>query len=83
MLMVLSGVKRMAMCDFGVMSGLFMMAGLGVLGRFSMMLCGVFVMVGRLVVMFVNRMLIHNNSSPGCVARTASPTVSTNPMKQL
>jgi hypothetical protein len=64
MLMVLSGVKRMAMSDFGVMSGLFVVAGLGVFGRFSMMLCGVFVMFGCFGVMFVNRMLIHN-SSPG------------------
>jgi hypothetical protein len=43
-----------------------------VFGGFSMMLCGVFVMVGCFGVMFVNRMLVHN-SSPRCVARTASP----------
>lgn len=58
-LMMLGGVQRMTMRDFGVMRGLFVIAILGVGGRFAVMLGRVFVMFRRLLVMLVNVMRGH------------------------
>jgi hypothetical protein len=53
------GVQRMSMRDFGVMRGLFVVAGLGMFGGFAMMFGRMLVMLGGLFVMFVNVVLVH------------------------
>jgi hypothetical protein len=65
MLMMLSGVKRMAVCDLGMMGCLFMMPRLRMFGGFSVVLGGMFVMFGSFHVVFVNCMLFHEGT-PGC-----------------
>jgi hypothetical protein len=59
MLVMLGGVQRMAVGHFGVVRGLFVVAGLGVLGGFTMVLGCVLVVVRGEFVMFVNVMTVH------------------------
>lgn len=56
---VLGGMQRMAVGYFGVMSGLLVIARLGVLGSFAMVLGRMLMMVRGELVMFVNVMVIH------------------------
>jgi hypothetical protein len=58
-LVVLGGMQRMAVGYFGVMSGLLVIARLGVLGSFAMVLGRMLMMVRGELVMFVNVMVIH------------------------
>jgi hypothetical protein len=58
---VLVGMQRMTVGGVGVMSGLLVIAGLGVLRSFAMMLGGVLVMLGGLLVMFVNLVTVHRS----------------------
>jgi hypothetical protein len=53
------GMQRMSMRDFGVVRGLFMVAGLGMFRGFAMMLGGVLVMLGGLFMMLVNLVFMH------------------------
>jgi hypothetical protein len=59
MLVMLGGVQRMAVGHFGVVRRLFVIAGLGVLGGFAMMLGRMLMMVRGMLVMFVNVMAVH------------------------
>jgi hypothetical protein len=58
-LVVLGGMQRMAVGYFGMMGGLLVIARLGVLGGFPMVLGRMLVMVRGELVMFVNVMVIH------------------------
>jgi hypothetical protein len=58
-LVVLGGMQRMAVGYFGVMRGLLVIARLGVLGGFPMVLGRMLVMVCCELVMFVNVMVVH------------------------
>jgi hypothetical protein len=62
--MMMFGVAGMAMGAVGVMRGLFVIAGLMVLGGFAVMLRCVLVMFGGLVMMFYAFVVAHN-FSPG------------------
>jgi hypothetical protein len=72
MVVVLGGVKRMTMRDFGMMGGLFMTTGFRMLRCFTMMLGGVFVMFSGFIVMVVNTVLVHG-ASPRCLPRMTRP----------
>ncbi len=56
---VLGGMQRMAVGYFGVMGGLLVIARLGVLGSFAMVLGRMLVMVRGGLVMFVNVMVTY------------------------
>lgn len=58
-LVVLGGMQRMAVGYFGVMGGLLVIARLGVLGSFAMVLGRMLVMVRGGLVMFVNVMVTY------------------------
>jgi hypothetical protein len=58
-LVVFGGMQRVAVRHFGVMCGLLVIAGLGVLGSFAMVLGRMLVMVRGMFVMFVNVMAVH------------------------
>jgi hypothetical protein len=53
------GMQRMSMRDFGVMRGLLVIAGLGMFGGFAMMLGRMLVVLGGLFMMLVNLVLVH------------------------
>ena len=59
LLSVLSGMKVVTPCYGSMVRRLFVIAGLGVLGGFAMVLGRVVVMLRRLLVMFVNVMVVH------------------------
>jgi len=69
---VLGGVKRMAMGDFGMMGCFFILTSLRMFSGFSVMLGSMFVMFSSLLVAFVNcvlfhhRLRVHQKSTPGC-----------------
>ncbi|MGA8616131.1 MAG: hypothetical protein WB760_31470 [Xanthobacteraceae bacterium] len=52
--MMFGRMERVTMCNLGMMSRFFMAAGLMVLGSFPMMFGGLFVMMGRLLMVMVN-----------------------------
>jgi hypothetical protein len=58
-LVVFGGMQQMSMRDFGMVGGLFMIAGLGVFGGLAMMRRRVIVMFGSLLVMFVDVMFVN------------------------
>jgi hypothetical protein len=60
MLMVLGGVKRMAVRDLGMVRGLFVMPSLRMFRGFSVVLGGMLVMFGSFLVVFVNCELFHD-----------------------
>jgi hypothetical protein len=53
------GMQRMSTRHFGVMRGLFVVAGLGMFGGFAMMLGRMIVMLGGLFVMLVDVVFVH------------------------
>jgi hypothetical protein len=57
---VLGSVQGMAMGDFGMMGCFFMMPSLRMLGGFSMVPGGMFVMFSSFLVVFVNCVLFHD-----------------------
>jgi hypothetical protein len=59
-LVVLGGVQGMAVGDFGMVGCFFMMPGLRMLGGFSMVPGGMFVMFSSFLVVFVNGVLFHD-----------------------
>jgi hypothetical protein len=74
MLMVVTGMQRMAVSHFGVMRRLFMIAGFGMLCGFAVMLGRVLVMFGGLLVMLVNFLTVHGRlPARRIVVRGASP----------
>ncbi len=64
MIVMLGRVERVAVRDLRMMRGFFMIAALGVLRGFAMMLGGVVVMVGGFFVVFVDVVTAHY-FSPG------------------
>jgi hypothetical protein len=58
-LVVLGGMKRMAVRDFGMVGCFFMMPGFRMFGGFSVVPGGMFVMFGSFLVMFVDCVLFH------------------------
>jgi len=56
---MLGSMQRMAVRNFGMVRGLFVIAGLVVLGGFAMMFGGMIVMFGGLFVMFVDLVAVH------------------------
>jgi len=58
-------MQRMAMCDLGMVCGLFVIAGLVMLRSFAMVFGSVLVVMRGLVVMFVNLVTV-NRWLPGC-----------------
>src|SRR5262249_32421102 len=56
---VLGRMKRVAVSNLGVVSGLLVISALGVLCRLAMVFRGVFMMLGGLFVMFVNLVRAH------------------------
>ena len=65
MLVVLGGMKRMAVRDLGMMGCFFMMPGLRMFGGLSVVPGGMFVMFSSFLVMLVNCVLFHDGL-PGC-----------------
>ena len=57
---VLSGVKRMAVSDFGVVGCLFMLTGLRMFSGFSVMPGSMFVMFSSVLMVFVNCVVVHD-----------------------
>jgi hypothetical protein len=60
MLVVLGGVKRMAVRDFGMVCCFFMMPGRRMFSGFSVMPGGMFVMFSSFLMVFVNCVLFHD-----------------------
>jgi hypothetical protein len=60
MLMVLCGMKRMAVRHLGMVGRCFMLPSLRMFSCFSMMRCGMFVMFGSFLVVFVDCEMFHN-----------------------
>ena len=58
MFVMLCRMQGMAMRHFRVMRRLFVIARFGVLGGLTMVLCGVFVMIRRLLMVLVNIVLM-------------------------
>jgi hypothetical protein len=59
-LVVLGGVQRMTVRDFGMVGCFFMMPGLRLFGGFSVVRGGMFVMFSSFLVVFVNCELFHD-----------------------
>ncbi|WP_068023702.1 hypothetical protein [Rhodoplanes sp. Z2-YC6860] len=59
MLVMLARMQAVAMSDLRMMRGLFVMAGLEMLRRLTVMFGGMLVMFGSLFVMLVNFMVAH------------------------
>jgi hypothetical protein len=57
--LVFGGLEIVAECNPGVMGGLFVMARFVMLGRFTMMFGGLLIVLGRVLVEFVDLMLRH------------------------
>jgi hypothetical protein len=49
----------MSMSYFGMMRGFFVISGLGMLGRLTMVLCGMLVMIRRDLVVFMDVVAVH------------------------
>lgn len=64
MLVALGGMQLMTMGDLRVLGGLFMCAGLMMLGRFAMMHCRLLVMMGGLFMVLVD-VVVHHRCLPG------------------
>jgi hypothetical protein len=58
-MMMIGSVQRVAVCDFRVMRGLFVVPGFVMLGRFAMMLCRFVVVMRGFLMMFVD-IVIHD-----------------------
>jgi hypothetical protein len=59
LIVMVIGMQRMSVRDFGMMRGLFVVAGLGMFGGFAMMLGRMLVVLGGLFVMFVDVVFVH------------------------
>jgi hypothetical protein len=59
-LVMLSGVQRMAVRNFGMVGCLFMMPGLRMFGGFSVVPGGMVVMFSSFLVVFMNCVLFHD-----------------------
>jgi hypothetical protein len=61
---MVGGMQRMTMRDFGMMRGLLVVAGLGMSGGFTMMLGGMLVMLGGLVMVIDVAVFAHGALPP-------------------
>jgi hypothetical protein len=76
-LVMLGGVKRMAVRDLGVVGSFFMVPGLCMLRRFFVVLGGMFVMLSSLLVVFVNCVLFHDWLSGCTILKTLLKSTTT------
>lgn len=82
MLVVLGGVKRMAVRDLGMVGCFFMMPGRRMFGGFSVVPGGMFVMFCSFLVVFVNCVLFHDGLS-GCTILETLAEFTNITMKQM
>jgi hypothetical protein len=62
---MLGGMQVMTVSDLGMVRGLFVIAGFVVLGGFTVVLCCMLVVIGSVLVVFVNLVAFHR-LLPGC-----------------